>query len=89
MVFIEPPESAPPMDDVTTWESSEPINTAHEKAEMVKESVPIATVSVIAAGNGFALIIDNPDLPDETLADLMRGAADKLEGKDDRSKGLW
>lgn len=51
---------------------------------------PIATVSIVPSGKGFGVQIDNLDLPDETLADLLHAAADKLEGKDgDRAAGCW
>lgn len=49
----------------------------------------VAAVFIRAADGGFALEFENEDLPPETLAELLRAAADTLEGKDDRASGCW
>lgn len=52
-------------------------------------SEPIAVVNIVAGKGGFEFEIINEDLPEATLADLLRGAANQLEGKDDRAAGMW
>lgn len=53
-----------------------------------KAKEPVAVVTVIPEGDGFGLDIES-DLSEETLAAMLRTAADQLEGKDDRAAGAW
>lgn len=49
----------------------------------------VALVQFTAKGPGdFALEVES-DLDEETLAALLRSAADQIEGKDDRAAGAW
>lgn len=49
---------------------------------------PVAVVSVLAEGDSFGLDIQS-HLHPETLAAILRTAADQLEGKEDRASGMW
>ena len=49
---------------------------------------PVAKVKAFAAGDSFDLDIDS-DLDPETLAALLRGAADQIQGIQDRAAGAW
>jgi len=49
----------------------------------------VALVLFTANGPGdFGVEIES-ELDDETLATLLRTAADQIEGKDDRARGAW
>lgn len=54
----------------------------------LKPKPPVAAVTVIPQGDGFAFDIES-DLSAETLAALLREAADQIEGKQDRAAGAW
>lgn len=58
------------------------------KAKKAKGPTPVAVVKVIPAGDEFALEIES-DLTPETVAAILRAAADDIEGKDDRAAGAW
>lgn len=53
-----------------------------------KRKEPVAVVTVLPEGDGYGLDIES-DLSEETLAAMLRTAADQLEGKDDRAVGAW
>jgi hypothetical protein len=54
----------------------------------LKPKQPVAVVTVIPHGDGFGFDIES-DLSEETLAALLREAADQIEGKEDRAAGAW
>ena len=49
---------------------------------------PVAVVKAIPKGDAFGLEVKS-DLPPETLAALLRSAADQIEGIEDRAAGAW
>jgi hypothetical protein len=53
-----------------------------------KPKPPVAVVSFVVEGDGFGIEVES-DLTEETLAALLRGAADQIEGVDDRAAGAW
>ena len=54
----------------------------------LKRPDPVAIVSVLPQGDSFGVDIES-DLSEETLAAVLRTAADQLEGKEDRAAGAW
>jgi hypothetical protein len=54
----------------------------------LKPRPPVAAVTVVPMGDGFGFEIES-DLSAETLAALLREAADQIEGKQDRAAGAW
>lgn len=59
-----------------------------KKAKGPKEPTPLGTVTIVADGDAFGMVIDS-DLPPETMAAILRATADDLEGKNDRAVGAW
>jgi hypothetical protein len=47
-------------------------------------------VGLVASGGGYEIVVENrEDLDPEMAGELLRLAADKLQGKDDRAAGAW
>lgn len=53
-----------------------------------KVAIPVAVIKVVPVGDEFALEIET-DLTPETMAAILRAAADDVEGKNDRAAGAW
>jgi hypothetical protein len=59
-------------------------------AGQVNEVRAVARIAITKGPDGFEFEVDNPFfIPDQILAAGMRAAADTIEGKTDRSAGLF
>ena len=69
-----------------------PRATAGHRRVKVVDPFPDAAVvvGVVPSGDGYKLELENREgYPNDELADLLRVVADQLEGKNDRTRGLW
>lgn len=50
----------------------------------------VLVVGLVGDAGGYAVVVENrAGIPTDEAAEMIRMAADKIEGKDDRAAGSW
>jgi len=67
-----------------------PIAGSRRKIEVESFPGAAAIIGIVPSGDGYQVQVENrEDFPNEDIVEMLRDAADALDGRHDRTKGMF